>query len=135
MVTQEQFQQTTNDMIEALNNGKEDFCKGNYYSFQDEKIRLNALITEIMMCKAGYIIDQTIQEYKDQVTELNRVKDQIRNYTDVVDIKKVKRDKLIKEIKIAKQHLEKYSRKNYVVKLNQMVRKDKIKLGQILQSV
>ena len=57
------------------------------------------------MSKAGYIIDQTIQKYTHQVTELNKVQDQIENYTIVADAKKVNRDKLIKELEIAKKTL------------------------------
>ena len=103
MVTKEQFHQTPNDILKTLNNSKEEFCKGNYYLLQDVKARLNALIPEIMMCKARYIIDQTIQKYKDQVTELNQVKDQLKKYTGVAEAKKVNRDKLIKELEIARK--------------------------------
>ena len=105
VVTQKQFQQTTNDIVKTSNNSKEDFCKRNYYSLQDAKARLNALITEIMMCEAGYIIDQAMQEYKTQTTELNQVKTQLDKYTDVANTARSNRDKLIKEIEMAKKTL------------------------------
>ena len=53
------------------------------------------------MYVAGYIINQAMQKYKKQTTELNQVKDQLRKYTDVANTKRSKWDKLIKEIEIA----------------------------------
>ena len=40
------------------------------------------------MCKARYIIDQAMQEYKKQTTKLKQVKDQFGQYTDVANTKK-----------------------------------------------
>ena len=57
-ITHEQFQQITNDMLKAMSNEKEDFCKGNYYTLQEAKNQLYALLTDIMMNDTGYIIDQ-----------------------------------------------------------------------------
>ena len=65
-ITREQFLQTTRDIAKALAKRKEDFCKANYYSLQDAKAQLNALITEIMMSEVGFIIDQSMEEYKKQ---------------------------------------------------------------------
>ena len=37
VVSQEQFQQTIKDIVKALTNSKEDFCKVNSYSLQNAK--------------------------------------------------------------------------------------------------
>ena len=63
-ITREQFQQITNDMLKTMSNEKGDFCKGNYYSLQKAKYQLYALLTEIMMDKAGYVIDHAIEGSK-----------------------------------------------------------------------
>ena len=53
-VTHEQFQQITNDMLKTMSDKKEDFCEGNYYTLQEAKNWLSALLTEVMMDEAGY---------------------------------------------------------------------------------
>ena len=79
-VTHEQYQQITNDILEAMSNEKEDFCKGNYYTLQEAKNQLYALLTEIMMNEARYVIDQAIGGSKREMTELSKVRSQVDNY-------------------------------------------------------
>ena len=44
-----------------MNNEKEGFCKRGHYTLQEAKNQLHALLTDIMMDDAGYIIDQVIR--------------------------------------------------------------------------
>ena len=40
---------------------RDDFCNGTYYTLQDARNKLYALLTEILTERAGYLIDHTIK--------------------------------------------------------------------------
>ena len=71
-----------------MSNEKEDFCKGNYYTLQEAKNQLYALLTEIMMNEAGYVIDQAIEGSKRDMTRPRRVRSQVDKYTSIASAKK-----------------------------------------------
>ena len=104
-VTHEQYQQITNDILEAMSNEKEDFCKGNYYTLQEAKNQLYALLTEIMMDEARYVTDQAIEGSKREMSELRKVRSQADKYRSVASAKKANKDKLIKELEVTKKVL------------------------------
>ena len=88
-----------------MSNEKEDFCKGNYYTLQEAKNQLYALLTEIMMNEAGYVIDQAIEGSKRGIAELKEVRSQVDNYKSIVNTKKAIKDRLIKEMEVTKRAL------------------------------
>ena len=69
------FQQITDDMLNTLNREKEGFCQGNYFTLQDAKKQLYALLTEIIMDESGYIIHEAIK--------LEEIKGQVDNYKSI----------------------------------------------------
>ena len=88
-----------------MSSEKENFCKGNYYVLQEVKNKLYALMTEVMMNKAKYVKEQAIEGSKGQITKLRKVKNQVDKRTSIADTKKVNKDKLIKELDVAKKAL------------------------------
>ena len=54
------------DLKRTLEEKKEDYCKANYESLQDAKAQLLALLTEVMMDEAGFIINQSLQDCKNK---------------------------------------------------------------------
>ena len=103
-ITHEHFQQITNDMLKTMNNKKEDFCIGNYYTIQEAKNQLYALLIKIMMDKARYVIDQAIEGAKRGLAELKEVKSQVDNYKSIASTKKAIKDRLVKEMDVTKRH-------------------------------
>ena len=58
-ITLEQFQKINDDMLIGMNIVKEGFCKRDHHTLQEAKNQLHALLTDVMMDDAGYIIDKT----------------------------------------------------------------------------
>ena len=73
-LNKEQVEQITEDIKEAIEEKKEEFCKADYMSLQDAKTQLMTLITEIMMDEAGFIIDQLLKDCRKQKDDLKREK-------------------------------------------------------------
>ena len=95
-IPRDQFQQIADDMLRTLEDEKEEFCKGSYYTLQDAKKRLNALLTKVMMDENGYIISDTIEGAKRGLTELKELKSQVDNYKSIAGTKKAIKERLVK---------------------------------------
>ena len=104
-IPSDQYQQIADDMLRTLNDEKEEFCKGSYYTLQDAKNWLYALLTEVMMDKTGYIISNDIERAKRGLTELKELKRQVDNYNSIVGTKKAIKDRLIKEMEVTQKTL------------------------------
>ena len=77
-------------MKRTIQGEKEDFCKANYKSLQDAKTQLLALLTEIMMTEAGFIIDQSLEECKRKAQDLKKQKEYIERQEKFINVKRVK---------------------------------------------
>ena len=121
-------------MLNTMSNEKEDFCKGNYYTLQEAKNQSYALLTEIMMYEAGYVIDQAIEGSKREMAKLRKVRSQVDKYTSIASAKKANKDKLIKELEVAKKALTETLQEELITKPNQQAKKVRIKPGRTLSN-
>ena len=104
-VPREQFQQITDDMLRTMSDEKEGFCKGTYYTLQDAKKWLYALLTEVMMDKSGYVIHEAIEGAKRGLAELKEIVGHVDNYKSIASTKKAIKGRLIKEMEVTKKAL------------------------------
>ena len=104
-IPHDRFQQIADVMLRTLNDEKEEFCKGTYYTLQDAKKHLYALLTEIMMDKIGYIISNAIEGAKRGLNKLKELKSQVDNYKSIAGTKKAIKDRLIKEMEVTQKAL------------------------------
>ena len=79
VIPHDQFKQLTDDIINTLNDEKEGFCQAIYYTLQDAKMKLYALLTEILMDESGYIIHDAIRRAKRRLSELEEKEGQINS--------------------------------------------------------
>ena len=70
-------------MLNTLNDEKEGFCQGNYYTLQDAKKSLYALLTEIIMDESGYVIHEAIEGAKRGLAKLKEIKGQVEKYESI----------------------------------------------------
>ena len=104
-IPHDQFKQITDDMINTLNDEKEGFCQANYYTLQDAKRKLYSLLTKIVGDESGYIIHDAINRTKRRLSELEEKEDQIISYKRIAVTRKASKDRLIKEMEVAKKAL------------------------------
>ena len=88
-----------------MNDEKDDFCNGTYYTLQDARNKLYTLLTEILTEEAGYLIDHTIQVSKLEKDEIKKVMGQIDHHTSFVSAIKASRNMLIEESEVVKKEL------------------------------
>ena len=81
-VPHEQFWQIANEILRTIGNKKEDFCKGTYYTLQDAKKWLHALLTKVMMDGSEYVIDKTIERAERELANLKQLKSQAKSIAD-----------------------------------------------------
>ena len=106
IICHDQFKQITDDMINTLNEEKEVFCQANYYTLQDAKKQLYSLLTKIITDKSGYIIHEAIGKAKGGLSELEEIEGQVNNYKSIACTKKAIKDRLVKEMEVAKKTLK-----------------------------
>ena len=59
-LNKEQVEKLAEDIKKAIEKRNEECCKADYMSLQDARTQLMALVSEIMMDEAGFIIDQLL---------------------------------------------------------------------------
>ena len=104
-ITCEQFQQINDDILRGMNVIKEEFCNKDYHTLQEAKNQLHALLTNVMMDDAGYILDKTLDELKKEMTKLRKISSWIENQKGVTSSKKVSKDKLVQTLEFAQKAL------------------------------
>ena len=104
-ITHEQFQQITNNMLRGMNIVKQRFCERDHYTLQEAQNQLHALLIDIMMDDARYIIDKIIDESRKEMAQLRKIRNWVDNYKSIVSSKKDNKDKLVKTLEFAKKAL------------------------------
>ena len=78
-ITCEQFQQINDDVLRGMNVIKEKFCNKDYHTLHEAKNQLHALLTNVMMDNAWYILDKTLDKLKKEMAKLRKISNQIDN--------------------------------------------------------
>ena len=92
-------------MINTLKEEKEEFCQADYHTLQEAKKQLYALLTNNITDESGYVISEAIGKAKGRLAELEEMEGQVNNYKSIAGTKKVIRDRLVKEMEVAKKAL------------------------------
>ena len=74
---EEEYGKLARDINKAFLNRKEEFCKADYLSLQAAKAQLMTLVTEIMIDKAGFVINEILEDCKKQTDLLKIEKDHL----------------------------------------------------------
>ena len=72
-IPHEQFKQVANEVIRAMSKLKENFCKRMYYTLPEAQKQLHVLLTEVMMDKSGYVINEAIEEAEKELAKLKQI--------------------------------------------------------------
>ena len=78
-ITCEQFQQLNDDILRGMNISRKEFCNTDHHTLQEAKDQLHALLIDIKMDDAGYILDQSINESKKEMAKLRKARSQPNN--------------------------------------------------------
>ena len=105
VITSEQFQQLSNDILRGMDINKQEYCNADHHTLQEAKDRLNALQTNIMMGDVGYILDKSIKESKEKMTVLSKARNQLDNQKKIATSKKANKGRLIHLLETAKRTL------------------------------
>ena len=91
-IPHEQVQQIIDDMLITMGNEEEGFCNGNYYTLQDAKKQLHALLTKFMMNKSECSINKARERAERGLAELKEMKSQVDNCKGIASTKKAMED-------------------------------------------
>ena len=64
-----------------------------------------ALLTDIITDESGYVISEAIRKAKMRLAELEKMEGQVNNYKSIAGTKNVIKDRLVKEMEVAKKKL------------------------------
>ena len=84
---------------------KEEFCNRDHHTLLEAKIQLHALLTNVMMDDAGYILDKTLDELKKEMTKLRKTSSWIETQKRVASSKKASKDKVVQTLELAQKAL------------------------------
>ena len=84
---------------------KQEYCNADHHTLQEAKDKLHAILTSIMMGDVRYILDKSIKESKEKLTELSKARDQLDNQKKITTSKKAKKRKLMHLLETAKRTL------------------------------
>ena len=99
------YEKLRSDIKQALLDRKKEFFTANYLTSKNAKTKLMTLVTEIMMDKAEYIIDEILQDCKRQKDLLKIERDRLKQHQDHLDIKTSEHNKSNNAADKAKQEL------------------------------
>ena len=128
-VNEEDYQHLKKEILNTLKDEKDHFCRGSYSTLKEARNKLYAILTDIIVQEAGIILDHDIRMKQYEKNMIKKQMSQIEYNTDRAKAKSASKNKLIKELTVAKKELIKSAQDEKEIDSTSNQERDKVRIG------